>query len=738
MKPNDNIDNVIIKIGGMHCAMCVKTVAEALGKVPGVRAVNVNLANEKAYLELEDERFSIEAAKKAIESAGYQYLGREGEENLIEQDQAFTRDLRSRMRRIIIGFITGVILMIPMFIEINLPFPMAYLMLVIATPVFIYLSYPIFRAAGQALRNRSLNMDVMYAMGIGVAFFASLLGTFEIVLTRDFLFFETAIFLATFLMLGRYLEARAKGKTTAAIKRLIGLQPQTVIVIRDDVESEIPLESVVINDIVIVKPGSRIPVDGVVISGESYVDESMLTGESLPVFKQTGAKVVGGTLNQNGILHIRAERIGRDTVLAQIIRLVEQAQGSRPPVQRLADVVVSYFIPMILAIAILSFGFWYFVAEQTLLFALTAFISVLVIACPCALGLATPTAVTVGIGRGAELGILIKNGTVLEVAPRVTTVVFDKTGTLTTGKPLVTDIFPVGISTAELLRYAAAVEKNSEHPLSTAIVNYAKELEITIPAADNFAAFGGRGVTAYVDNRAVFIGTEVFFQEHRIPISPDILSTAEKYADAGKSIVFVAIEGQTVGVIAIADTLKNSAASAVEKLREDGLKIAMITGDNRRTAQTIAAQIGIETVLAEILPQDKAVVIRQMQAKGEVVAFVGDGINDAVALAQADIGIAVGSGSDVALESGDIVLVRNDLNDVSAALQLSRKVMSRIRQNLFWAFAYNAALVPVAAGVLYPLFGITFRPELGGLAMALSSVTVISLSLNLRRFNPAR
>ncbi|HPA99800.1 MAG TPA: heavy metal translocating P-type ATPase, partial [Candidatus Marinimicrobia bacterium] len=446
-----------------------------------------------------------------------------------------------------------------MFIKISLPFPIAYLMLALATPVFIYLSYPIFRAAGQALRNRSLNMDVMYAMGIGVAFLASLLGTFEIVLTREFMFFETAIFLATFLTLGRYLEARAKGKTTAAIKRLIGLQPQTAIVIRDGVESEIPLESVVIDDIVIVKPGGRVPVDGVVISGESYVDESMLTGESLPVFKQTGAKVVGGTLNQNGILHIRAERIGRDTVLAQIIRLVEQAQGSRPPVQRLADVAVSYFIPVILAIAILSFGFWYFVAEQTLLFALTAFISVLVIACPCALGLATPTAVTVGIGRGAELGILIKNGTVLEVAPRVTTVVFDKTGTLTTGKPLVTDIFPVGIATAELLRFAAAVEKNSEHPLSTAIVNYAKELGIAIPVSAKFAAFGGRGVTAYVDNRVIFSGTELFFQENKITISPDILVPAKKYTGEGKSIVFVAIDGQAVGVIAIADTLKDTA-----------------------------------------------------------------------------------------------------------------------------------------------------------------------------------
>jgi len=738
MNQNKNINQTILKIGGMHCAMCVKTVENALGKVAGVRTVHVNLASEKAYLELDDEHFSPEAARTAIESAGYQFLGREGELSETDQDQALRQELRSKMRRIVIGFIVGVLLMIPMLVTIHLPFPIVYLMLILATPVFIYLSYPIFRAAWQALRNRSLNMDVMYAMGMGVAFLASLLGTFEIVLTRDFMFFETAVFLATFLTLGRFLEARAKGKTSTAIKRLIGLQPKNAIVIRHGSEREIPIESVIVNDIVIVKPGSRIPVDGVVVSGESHIDESMLTGESLPVFKQTGDKVSGGTLNQNGVLQVRAERIGRDTVLAQIIRLVEQAQGSRPPVQRLADVAVSYFIPVILTIAILAFIIWYFVAGQSLLFALTTLIAVLVIACPCALGLATPTAVTVGIGRGAELGILIKNGAALEIAPRVTQVIFDKTGTLTSGKPSVTDVFPVEISASELLRIVAAVENNSEHPLAAAIVNYAKEQKIAIPAAENFTAFGGRGVSARVDNREIIIGTEVFFRERKITLSAEILSVAQKYADTGKSAVFVAIDGTAAGAIAIADTLKNSAISVVKKLQHDGLKVAMITGDSRRTAQAIAAQAGIDNVLAEVLPQDKAEAISRLQKKGEVVAFIGDGINDAPALAQADVGIAIGSGTDVALESGDIVLVKNDLNDVSAALQLSRKVMRRIRQNLFWTFAYNTALVPVAAGMLYPLFGITFRPELGGLAMALSSVTVISLSLGLRRFVPKR
>lgn len=737
MRPNDNINQAIIKIGGMHCAMCVKTVENALRKVPGVSTVNVNLASEKAYLALNDEQFSINAARQAIESAGYQYLGREGE-TAVDQNEALQRELRLKMRRIIIGFVAGIILMVPMFITIHLPFAIAYLMLILATPVFIYLSYPIFRAAGQALRNRSLNMDVMYAMGVGVAFLASLLGTFEIILTRDFMFFETAIFLATFLTLGRYLEARAKGKTSTAIKRLIGLQPKTAIVIRNGIESEIPVDAVAVDDIVIVKPGGRLPVDGIVIDGESFVDESMLTGESLPVFKQTGAKVNGGTLSQNGVLHIRAQRVGRETLLAQIIRLVDQAQGSRPPVQRLADTVVSYFIPVILTIAILAFIVWYFIAGQTLLFSLTTLISVLVIACPCALGLATPTAVTVGIGRGAELGLLIKNGTALEVAPRITSVVFDKTGTLTTGKPVVTDVFTNEISEENIIRYAAAVENNSEHPLGNAIVNFAKKQKIAIPSAENFTAFGGRGVSALVENREILIGTAVFFQEREITISPENLSVAQKYADSGKSAVFVAIDGQAAGVIAIADTLKDSAVPAIGKLKKAGLNVAMITGDNLRTAQAIAKQAAIDTVLAEVLPADKADAIHQLQKKGEVVAFIGDGINDAVALAQADVGIAIGSGTDVAVESGDIVLIRNDLNDVSAALQLSRKVMSRIKQNLFWAFAYNTALVPVAAGALYPLFGITFRPELGGLAMALSSVTVITLSLGLRRFKPTR
>jgi len=726
-------DQIVIKIGGMHCAMCAKAVENAVSQIAGIQSVSVNLANEKAYLTFDSQHFSVEAAKTAIESAGYQYLGRE-EELATDQDEVLRRELRIKMRRIIIGFIAGVILMIPMFVDFRLPFAISYLMLILATPVFIYLSYPIFKAAWQALRNRSLNMDVMYAMGIGVAFLASLLGTFEIVLTRDYMFYETAIFLATFLTLGRFLEARAKGKTSGAIKRLLGLQPKTASVIRDGIETVIPLETVVPGDVVIVKPGGRIPVDGIVVSGESYIDESMLTGESLPVYKQTGDKVSGGTLNQNGVLQFRAERVGRDTILAQIIRLVEQAQGSRPPVQRLADVAVSYFIPVILTIATLAFTYWYFIVGQTLLFSLTTLISVLVIACPCALGLATPTAVPVGIGRGAELGILIKNGTALEIAPRITSVVFDKTGTLTNGKPSVTDVFPVGISSEELLRFAAALESNSEHPLAAAIVNYAKEQKIAIPAAENFVAFGGRGISGYVENHEVLIGTEAFCRANRKTISAEIAGVVQQYNAAGKTTVLIAIDKMISGAIAIADTLKDSAISAVNKLKSDDLKVAMLTGDNQHTAQAIAAQVGIDNVLAEVLPQDKADAIYELQQKGEVVAFVGDGINDAVALAQADIGIAIGSGTDVALESGDIVLIRNDLKDVSVALQLSRKVIRRIRQNLFWAFAYNTALVPVAAGLLFPFFGITFRPELGGLAMALSSVTVITLSLGLRKF----
>jgi Cu+-exporting ATPase len=580
-------------------------------------------------------------------------------------------------------------------------------------------------------------MDVMYSMGIGVAFIASLMGTFEIILTREFLFYEAALMLASFLTFGRYLESRAKGKTSEAIKKLIGLQPKQATVIRDGTEQRIPIENVAIDDQVIVKPGERIPVDGVVTEGSSYVDESMITGEPIPNLKKENSAVVGGTINKNSALKINATRIGKDTVLAQIIRLVETAQGSRPPVQRIADRVVSYFIPVVLSIAIISFIVWYFVAGNSLLFALTRFISVLVIACPCALGLATPTAVTVGIGRGAELGILIKNGEALELSERITTMIFDKTGTLTKGNPEVTDVTPLGSNTDRLLEIAASLEKSSQHPVAEAIVHHAQNKGIAFSEAKQFDTIEGRGVKGMLDGKRVLAGNPAFMEENNIVYPTEAQSEVSRIEKEGKSVTLIAYDRKILGLIGVADTIKTTSERAISELKRMGLELIMLTGDNEYTAKAIAAKLGIERVRAGVLPKDKAQEVKRIQEGGRVVSFVGDGINDAPALAQADVGIAIGGGTDIAIESGDIILMQGDMMDAAAAVQLGRKVMSRIKQNLFWAFAYNTALIPVAAGLLYPFLGITFRPELAGFAMAMSSVTVVTLSLLLKRYVPA-
>ena len=729
-------EKVTLKIGGMTCAMCVKTIEDTLSRLDGITGVTVNLGSEKAYVTYNPRITTIAEMKKAIEDVGYQYLGVAGEEAEDAERVARERDLREKRNRFIVGFAIGIPLMILMYLPVSFPFPMAYFMLVVSTPAFIYVSHPIFSAAYRSLKNKNLNMDVMYSMGIGVAFVSSLLGTFGVILTGEFLFYETALLLASFLTIGRYLEARAKGKTSEAIKRLMGLQPKTATVVRDTNEMEIPIEDVQISDRIVVKPGEKIPVDGEVIDGESYVDESMITGEPIPVLKQKGDGVVGGTLNKNSVLTFIATKIGRETVLAQIIKLVEDAQGSKPPVQRIADKAVSYFIPTVLTIALLSFVVWYLVIGNTLLFSLTALIAVLVIACPCALGLATPTAVTVGVGRGAELGVLVKSGEALEISERLTTIIFDKTGTLTKGKPEVTDIIGTGIDDQTLLKLAASVEKNSQHPLAEAIVRRAQERGIELEESEGFDTFGGKGVTAQVAGKEVLIGNRVLFEERDISYPEEVEEQIVRLEKEGKTVILIARDNEMSGIIAIADTLKESTKEAIKAFKDMGLNVVMITGDNARTAHAIAEHIGIERVLAEVLPQDKAEEVKKLQEKGEVVAFVGDGINDAPALAQADVGIAIGSGTDVAIESGEIVLIKDDLMDAVSAVQLSKKVMSRIKQNLFWAFAYNTALIPMAAGILYPFFGITFKPELAGLAMALSSVTVVTLSLTLKNYIP--
>ena len=730
-------EKITLKIGGMTCTSCAKTVRNALEKLDGISGVNVNVGVESVYVTYKRQMTTVADMRQAIEEAGYQYLGIEGEETEDSEEAARQKDLRRKRSRVIVGLVVGIALMILMYVPVNLPFPMAYLMLVVSSPVFIYISYPIFGAAWRSLKNRNLNMDVMYSMGIGVAYVSSLLGTFEIILSSDFMFYETAVLLATFLTMGRYLEAKAKTRASEAIKKLIGLQPKTAAVIRDDTEVEIFVEDVQISDVVVVRPGEKIPVDGEVVEGAGYVDESMITGEPVPALKEKGDSVVGGTLNENSVIKFRATKIGKDTVLSQIIELVRVAQGSRPAIQRIADTAVSYFIPAVLAVAIFSFVLWYIILGNTLLFALTCMISVLVVACPCALGLATPTAVTVGVGRGAELGVLIKDGQTLEVSEKLTMVIFDKTGTLTMGKPEVTDVIGIGIDERSLLGLAASVESNSHHPLAKAVVRRAQEQGIEAEQSSGFDTFGGKGVTAIVDEVEVLVGNSVFLEERGVLFPEDVLDNVLRLENEGKTVILIARDLEVGGVIAIADTLKETTKSAVQEFKDMNLDVVMITGDNAKTAGKIAEQVGIENVLAQVLPQDKAKQVKKLQEEGQVVAFVGDGINDAPALAQADVGIALGGGTDVAIESGRVVLMKDDLIDAVAAVQLSKKVMSRIKQNIFWAFAYNTALIPVAAGILHPFFGITFKPELAGLAMAMSSVMIVTLSLTLRSYVPA-
>ncbi len=731
-------DRARIRVGGMHCATCSTTIEEALGALEGVTSVAVNLATEKATVEYNGALVTLKDMRRAIEGSGYQYIG--GEEELTEEQEreALALDLAAKRNKSVVGIGVGVALMAWMQLMAamgEMPMWAPWAMLAVAAPAFAYTSHTIFSAALSALRLRVLNMDVMYAMGIGVAFVASLAATVG-ALSEDFLFYETSLMLAGFLMIGRYLEARAKGRTSEAIKKLVSLRPRNARVVRDGAELELPIEDVRAGDLLVVRPGEAVPTDGEVEDGQSHVDESMITGEPVPPLRSKGDAVVGGTLNRNSVLRVRATRVGKDTVLAQIIQLVEEAQGSKPPIQRVADRAVAWFIPVILAIAIGSFAAWLLLGDETPLFATKVLIAILVIACPCALGLATPTAITVGVGRGAELGILIKNGEALEVPERLTTVVFDKTGTLTRGRPVVTDAVAVApAQEAELLALAAAVERGSLHPLAEAIVAEADRRALGRREASGLETHEGKGVSADVDDARVLVGSHALLHQEGVDVAP-LAEAASRLEREAKTVVLVAARGKAVGAIAIADEVRPTSARAVEELRRMGIEVVMITGDNRATAEAIAATLGIKRVLAQVLPQDKAAEVRRLQSEGKVVAFVGDGINDAPALAQSDVGIAIGGGTDVAIESGDIVLMKDDPMDAVAAVQLSRKVMRRIKENLFWAFAYNTALVPLAAGALYPMFGLSFRPELAGLAMAMSSVTVVSLSLMLKRYTP--
>lgn len=750
-------DEMTLRIQGMHCASCTMNVENFLIRLDGIFDVKADLTSQSAKIRYDSSKVDMDEIEKVIESLGFELLGIEGQSE-IDEEAIYQKDLKEKRNRIIVGLIFSAILMILMFsgwdplmgvthsikqatgIDIS---SMGLLSLIVSIAPFLYVSLPILKAGANGLMHKNLNMDVMYSMGIMVAYVSSILGTFHIVLDHSFMFYDSAVMLPSFLMIGRYLEARAKKRTSDSIRELIGLQPTvaTAIEIDDNGEitsqKEVSISDIVIDDLLLVRPGEKIPVDGDVVGGQSYVDESMINGEPIPKVKKDGEEVFAGTINQDGILYIKAKKIGKETVLSNIIRLVEKAQSSRPPVQKFANTIVTYFIPVILTIAIAVFLIWYFVLGAPLLFSLTCLISILVVACPCALGLATPTAVTVGVGRAAEFGILIKNGDTLENAGQIDVAAFDKTGTITEGKPEVDDIIGYGISDEELIRLAASVEQNSTHPIAKAIVMKSKELGMELDQTSEFENVTGKGLKAMFNGSEVLAGNLNLMQAEGVDVSDDLIDKYYELEKQSKTIIFLAQDKSVKGVLSLSDKIKSNSKRTIEELHNMGIETYMLTGDNESTALTVAGEVGIDNVKAGILPENKLDIVKETQANNtKKVLFVGDGINDAPALTQADIGVAMGNGTDIAMESGDIVIMEGDLENVVAAVQFSKKVMRRIKENIFWAFAYNSILIPVAAGVLYPTFGITFEPALAGLAMAMSSVTVITLSLMLKRYVP--
>jgi len=731
-------------VKGMHCAGCVAKVERALRGVDGVDEANVNLATERATVWVHPGSVGLPAMKQAIEGVGYTVPAETTRTE--ESDQSDRAARAAEDRRLRLKVCVGAALSLPVLIgSMHEVFWWApawlanpWLLWALTTPVQFWVGWQFHAGFIRELRHRSAGMDTLVSLGTNAAYFFSVAVTLwphAFMAAGAMHYFEASALLMTFLVTGRWLEARARGGTSEAIRRLIALAPRTARVVRDGREDDVPIGDVVVGDLMRVRPGERVAVDGEIVEGASSVDESMLTGESLPVAKEPGSSVVGGSVNRTGSFTFRATRVGASTVLAQIIRLVEEAQGSKAPIQRLADRVASVFVPIVLVIAALTFVAWLWLGPSpAFVYALTNAVGVLVIACPCAMGLATPTAIMVGTGRGAELGVLVRNAAALELLQKVSAVVFDKTGTLTTGRPIVTDVIPVhGVAADEVLALAAAVEQGSEHPLGEAIVSHAKARGLAMPVVIGFSAVPGHGVEARAPDGVVVVGSARLMAARGIDMGT-LEEKARELASAGKSSVFVAFGGRAQGLVAVADTLKPEALQVVTALGALGLEVVMLTGDGRLTAEAIAREAGIERVLAEVLPDRKAEEIKRLQSDGRLVAMVGDGINDAPALAQASVGIAMGSGTDVAIEAADVTLMRSDLNGVVTAVLLSRRTIQIIRENLAWAFGYNLVLVPVAAGALYPLWGITLSPILAGMAMALSSVSVVMNSLRLRRF----
>lgn len=754
-----------LKIGGMHCAACSRAVERALKKTEGIEDANVNIATEKAVFNYDEKKLKYDDIVNVVVKAGYQVLGKEEDPAVVK-----AREIKEQKIRLIVSAIFSIplfyISMAPMVSFVKFPIPsflvhhinpqvFSIVAIFLCVPVMIS-GYKFYTLGFPALFRGSPNMDSLVAIGTTAAFSYSIYSTVLAFMGLnphgDNLYYESAAVIITLVQFGKYLEARSKGKTGEAIKKLMGLQPKTATIIQNGEEKEIKISDVKVDDIVLVRPGEKIPVDGEIIEGYSSVDESMLTGESIPVEKSVGDKVVGASINKTGSFKFKAQKVGADTALAQIIKLVEDAQGSKAPIAHIADVVSSYFVPAVITIALIS-GIIWFIALHNFVFSLTVFVSVLVIACPCALGLATPTAIMVGTGKGAELGILFKNAEALEVSQKINAVMFDKTGTLTEGKPYVTDI--ISDDKDKLLLIAASAENGSEHPLGEAIVREAKEKNIKLLSIENFKAISGFGIETYIDNKKVLMGNDKLMNKENINIE-NYNSYMDKLSKEGKTPMYVAYDNKLLGIIAVADKLKKESIEAINRLHKLGIKTAMITGDNKNTANSVAKEAGIDIVFAEVLPEEKSNEVKKLQEQGFTVAMVGDGINDAPALTQANVGISIGSGTDVAIESADIVLVKSNTNDVVTAIELSKATMRDIKQNLFWAFCYNVIGIPIAAGVLHvfrePLIAssiggfltaimgkdLLLNPIFAALAMSLSSVSVVTNALRLNFFKPSK
>ncbi|MBN3881179.1 MULTISPECIES: heavy metal translocating P-type ATPase [unclassified Nostoc] len=761
------MDTLTLKLRGMSCAACANNIEKAIRSVSGVIDCNVNFGAEQATIKYDRSLANLEKIQAAIASAGYSSDSLQ-EELLSEEDDAEKASRRALQHqlslKVVVGGVISIFLLLgslPMMTGLNLPLipnflQNSWVQLVLTTPVVFWCGGSFYRNGWKSLKRHTATMDTLIALGTSAAYLYSL---FVTIFPKFFIaqgliphiYYEVAAIVITLILLGRLLENRARGQTSEAIRKLIGLQARDARVIRDGREIDVPIAEVRINDVILVRPGEKIPVDGEVIAGASTVDEAMVTGESLPVKKQPGDEVIGATINGAGAFQFRVTRVGNDTFLAQIVKLVQQAQGSKAPIQRLADRVTGWFVPAVIAVAIATFVIWFNFTGNLTLATMTT-VGVLIIACPCALGLATPTSVMVGTGKGAENGILIKGADSLELAHKIQTIVLDKTGTLTQGKPTVTDFVTIN-GTAngnelQLLQLAATVERNSEHPLAEAVVKYTQSQEVSLIDAKNFVANAGSGVQAVVANQLVQIGTQRWLTELGINTI-----TLQQYKDvweaAGKTVILIAVDGELQGIMGIADALKPSSAAVVKALQKLGLEVVMLTGDNRKTADAIARQVGIQRIFAEVRPDQKAAIIQSLQGeiekfpkskiqnpKSKIVAMVGDGINDAPALAQADVGIAIGTGTDVAIAASDITLISGDLQGIVTAIQLSRATINNIRQNLFFAFIYNVIGIPIAAGILFPIFGWLLNPIIAGAAMALSSLSVVSNALRLRNFQP--